>query len=101
MVGVLDDLGLKQAKNEDYIASISLVPKVVIKDELSAMEWIYKNLPEQQEQYIGIKRTEFGLMAKVMLKDIGELIPGTDVETTESLIIKANYKKGGQLNVAN
>jgi|FreactcultureFD7_1027221.scaffolds.fasta_scaffold00292_12 chromosome segregation ATPase len=101
LVGVLDDLGLKQAKNEDYIASISLVPKVVIKDELSAMEWIYKNLPEQQEQYIGIKRTEFGLMAKVMLKDIGELIPGTDVETTESLIIKANYKKGGQLNVAN
>jgi hypothetical protein len=94
LVGVLSDLGLKQAKNDDYIASISLVPKVVIKDELSVMEWIYKNLPDQQEQYIGVKRTEFGLMAKAMLKDIGELVPGTDVESTESLIVKANYKQG-------
>ena len=94
LVGVLSDLGLKQAKNDDYIASISLVPKVVIRDELSVMEWIYKNLPDQQEQYIGVKRTEFGLMAKAMLKDIGELVPGTDVESTESLIVKANYKQG-------
>jgi hypothetical protein len=88
----LKEVGLKSAKGEEYTASLSEKPRVVIKDESAVIEWL-KNAPNVEEDfYIGVKRTEFQSLATSLLKETGELIDGTDVQVTESLSVRANTR---------
>lgn len=91
---LLKDSGLKSAKGEAFTASITETPTVVIRDEPALMEWL-KNTPDvESDFYIGVKKVEFGTLAKQMLKQTGELADGTEVEVRESLAIRANRKVG-------
>ena len=88
----LKDTGLKSAKGDNYTASITETPTVVITHESEVMEWL-RNTPDVEEDfYIGIKKPEFNTLAKQMLKETGELANGTELEVRESLAVRANKK---------
>lgn len=90
LMAALKEVGLKSAKNDKFIVSISKTPRVVITNEQAAMDWL-KNTPDvESDFYIGIKKTEFSTLAKAMLKDTGELADGTEVQITETLSIRSN-----------
>lgn len=88
----LKEAGLKSAKGEDFTASITETPTVVIKDEPAVLEWLQNTPNVESDFYIGVKKPEFNTLAKQMLKDTGELANGTEVEVRESLAIRSNKK---------
>lgn len=88
----LHTLGLKSAKGEDFTASITEKPRIVIKNETAVMEWL-KNTPDvEADFYIGVKGREFQALATQMLKESGELADGTELQMTESLAVRQNSK---------
>ena len=90
----LNASGLRSVKGSTYTASIAQKPTIVIQQEQLIIEWL-KGAPNiEYDHYIGLKATEFKKLAEVLLKDTGEVIPGTDVEIRESLSIRSNVKKG-------
>lgn len=92
LLAQLKDSGLKSAKGNDFTASISETPTVVIKHEPSVLEWL-RNAPDvEADVYIGVKGREFGTLTKQMLKETGEIPDGTEVEIRESLSIRSNTK---------
>lgn len=94
LLSKLKDSGFKSIKGEAYLASISETPTVVIRDETKVMEWLKTTQGKEADFYIGVKKLEFSALAKSMLKETGELADGTEVETRESLSIRANKAKG-------
>lgn len=88
----LSETGLKSAKGELYAVSIASKPTVVIQHEQSVIEWLQETPDVETDQYIGLKKREFESLAKAMLKNTGEMIPGTAIEVRESLSVKANKK---------
>lgn len=91
MIQLKED-GLKSVKGEEYTASISETPTVVITHEPSVMEWLRNNPEVEEDFYIGVKGREFGTLTKQLLKDTGEIPNGTEVEVRESLQIRSNKK---------
>lgn len=89
----LKETGLKSAKGEDFSASISETPRVVVVNEQSVIDWLQNTPDVEGDRYVGLKTTEFSTFAKARLKGTGEVIPGTEVRVAESLSIKANPKK--------
>lgn len=88
--------GLKSVKGADFQAVITETPRVVIKHEQSVIDWL-RNTPDvETDRYVGVKASEFQSLAKAMLKDTGEMIPGTEVEVRETLAIRANKQKGSK-----
>lgn len=86
----LRDAGLKTAKGQDFTASIAEKPTIIVKHEQSVLEWL-KNTPDiESDLYIGVKAQAFNTLATAMLKNTGELIDGTELETRESLSIRRN-----------
>lgn len=88
----LKETGLKSVKGATYNAVITETPKIVIRHEQSVIDWLQNTPDIETDQYIGLKATEFQALAKSMLKDTGELVPGTEVEMRESLAIRSNKK---------
>jgi len=88
----LKETGLKSVKGATYNAVITETPRIVIRHEQSVIDWLQNTPNIETDQYIGLKTTEFQSLAKSMLKDTGELVPGTDVEMKESLAIRSNKK---------
>lgn len=89
----LKETGLKSVKGANYNAVIMETPRIVIKHEQSVMDWLKESPDIESDRYIGIKSLEFQGLAKAMLKDNGEVIPGTEVEMRQSLAIRSNTKK--------
>lgn len=92
---MLHEQGLKSAKGQDFTASLVETPRIVIKHEQSVIDWLREAPNIETDQYLGIKSAEFQSLAKSLLKNTGEVIPGTEVEVKESLAIKSNPKKKG------
>jgi hypothetical protein len=88
----LKGTGLLTAKTPEYTASIAVKQQVAVTNEREAIDWL-KNSGLETDQYIGLKTTNFKTMATSMLKDTGEVIPGTQLVESESLSIRANKKK--------
>lgn len=90
LMASLKATGLKSAKGEDYTASISEKPNIVITSERDVMDWLENTPNVEADFYIGVKKPEFKTLALQVLKDSGEIINGTDLQTTESLAIRRN-----------
>lgn len=96
---MLKATGLKSAKGQDYTASISETPRIVVKHEQSVIDWLREAPDIEADRYIGLKSTDFQTFAKTYFKGTGEIIPGTEVNMAESLAIKTNKPKKGQSHV--
>lgn len=90
LTAMLNEAGLKSAKGKKFTASMRLHTDVVINHEQSVIEWLKTTPDVEADAYIGLKVTPFKSFAKLVLKETGEVIPGTDLSITESLAIKAN-----------
>lgn len=88
----LHESGLKSAKGKSYSAIFTDRPTIIIAHEQSVKDWINNTPDVEADQYIGIIPTQFQTLAKTMLKETGEMIPGTELQIKESLSIKANKK---------
>ena len=86
----LQEVGLKSAKGEKYSASISSRTDIVVTHEQSVLDWIKETPNIEADAYIGLKKTEFKTLAKTLLKDTGEVVPGTELTTIESITVKEN-----------
>lgn len=86
------ETGLKSAKGDKYTASITEKPSIVINHEQSILDWLKESPDVEVDAYIGLKATPFKSLAMQVLKETGEVIPGTELQTTESLSIRANKK---------
>lgn len=80
--------GLRSAKNDDYIASITSKPLVKITDERAAINWLERQPDIETDLYIGLKKAAFDGLVKAALKTDGEVVPGTELENNEYLTIK-------------
>lgn len=86
----LQSSGLKSAKTNAYNAVISVKTDVLVQHEQSILNWL-KTAPDvEADAYIGLKKTEFKTLAKQVLKETGEVIPGTELSTSEVLTIREN-----------
>lgn len=82
--------GLMSAKTGQFTASISQRKNIVVQHEQSVLDWLQNTPDVETDQYIGLKKAEFKTLAMAMLKNTGEIIPGTDLETNESITIRSN-----------
>lgn len=89
---MLDMMGLKSAKGEHYTASISDKPDIQITHEQSVINWLNETPNVEADAYIGLKKTEFKGLALQILKETGEIVPGTELLTKEVLSIRSNKK---------
>jgi hypothetical protein len=88
----LQTAGLRSAKTSNYTASVSVRPSVQVVHEQSVIDWLKDTPDVETDQYIGLKKTEFKTLAMAVLKNTGEVIPGTEVVQTETLSVKGNKK---------
>lgn len=88
----LHAVGLDSAKGSDFTASIRKEPTFVIKHEPSVIQWLRDTPGIEEDVYIGIKSPEFKTLAKTILTQTGEIIPGSEYLISESLAIRANKK---------
>lgn len=88
----LHGIGLRSAKGENFTASIVEKPTIVVKSEVTVIEWLKESPEIESDRYIGIKAAEFKSLAESLLKGTGEVVPGCEVEVRESLAIRANKK---------
>ena len=90
LVAELEKIGLKSAKGDKFQASITDKPDIVVTHEPSVLEWL-KNEPNVEEDaYIGLKTTNFKTLARQILKETGEVVPGTDLTSTQIVTIRSN-----------
>lgn len=93
LIEEFQSIGLRSAKTNDFTASMVSKPGISIQHEQSVIDWL-KNAPNiETDQYIGLKKTEFKSLAMSLLKDTGEVVPGTELVNTEYLSIKAVKEK--------
>lgn len=88
----LELVGLRSAKSAKYGASISQRTNVVVTSEVAVKEWLLNEPNIEHDFYIGLKLTPFKQLANQVLKETGEVIPGTEREIKETITIKANKK---------
>ncbi len=88
LIQKLNEAGFKSAKTDNFIASITKKPGIQVLHEQSVLEWLKEAPNIETDQYIGLKKTEFKSLALTMLKDTGEIIPGTELIETESIGIR-------------
>lgn len=90
LIEQLQVVGLKSAKGDKYSVSISSRSDVVVTHEQSVIEWLKTSPDVETDAYIGLKMTPFKVLAKQVLKDTGEIVPGTNLKTIESISVKEN-----------
>jgi hypothetical protein len=85
-------IGLDSAKGSDFTASIRKEPTFIIQHEPSVIQWLRETPDVEEDAYIGLDKTKFKTLAKTILKQTGEIIPGSEYLISESLAIRANKK---------
>lgn len=86
----LDKSGLKSVKGKHYLAAKTSRTDIVVDHEPSVIEWL-ENTPDiEADAYIGLKLANFKQLATKVLKDTGEVIPGTETLTKDSITIRRN-----------
>lgn len=91
----LIEIGLKTAKTQDgrFTASLSQRTNLKVVDEAKAIDWLKQNKLDI-DFYTGLKTAEFKSLADARLKETGEIPPGTEQVTSESLSFRENKPKG-------
>jgi hypothetical protein len=89
----LNEIGLKSAKSQNFGVSIATKPNITIQHEQSVLEWLKTTPNIETDVYIGLKTTAFKGLALQVLKETGEIIPGTELNQVESLTIRNNKKR--------
>lgn len=79
---------LKQIKTDNTTISLTERPSLQIMNEAMVIEWLNSEPNVEAGAYIGVKRANLETLAKQMLKETGEIIPGTDTQITETLSIR-------------
>lgn len=86
----LESLGLRSAKSKQYGVSIAQRTNVSVISETAVKEWLQNTPNIESDFYIGLKLTPFKTLANQVLKETGEIIPGTELEYKESITVKRN-----------
>lgn len=86
----LSESGLKSAKTDRFIASTSTRHDFLVENEHTVREWLTEQPDVEEDFYIGLKLTPFKTLAKEVLKKSGEIIPGTELTSKETITIKGN-----------
>lgn len=86
----LEKLGAKSFKGKKYSAITTSRSDTIVTNEQSVIDWINNEPNIETDQYIGLKLANFKPLANQVLKETGEIIPGTDRVIKESLSIKEN-----------
>lgn len=81
---------LRSAKGKDFTVSIASRKRIIVKNEFEVIDWLKSQPDLEYDQYIGLKSRPFDVFATSLLKGKGELVPGTDTVSEESLVIKKN-----------
>lgn len=92
LMAKLDQAGLKSAKGDKYSVSKTLKHDFVLQNEHHVMEWLVSEPDVESDFYIGLKLTPLKTLARQMLKDTGEVIPGLETTTNEVLTVKENKR---------
>lgn len=79
---------LKQIKTDDTTISLSERSSLQIMNESMVIDWLRNEPNVEVDAYIGVKRANLETLAKQMLKETGEIIPGTDTQYNEVLSIR-------------
>ena len=84
----LEKIGLRSAKSANFGVSTVTKKNIAVTNEHLVMEWL-KDTPDiEGDLYIGVKLTPFKQLADQVLKQTGEIIPGTELNTKETISIK-------------
>ena len=92
----LSEAGLKSAKGDKFQATITSRPIIEITHEQSVLNWLNETPDIESDAYIGLKKIEFKSLALQILKDTGEIVPGTELSNQEILTIRSNKKSNGR-----
>lgn len=79
---------LQQIKTDNTTISLTERSSLQIMNEAMVIEWLNSEPNVEADAYIGVKRANLETLAKQMLKETGEIIPGTDTQVTETLSIR-------------
>lgn len=85
--------GLKTARTEKFVSVINQRPHIEITHEPSVIQWLQEEPNVEADVYIGLKKKAFDTLAKTVMKKTGEVIPGTNYETRESVSVKLAKKE--------
>jgi len=84
----LETVGLKSAKSANFGVSTVSKKNIAVTNEHLVMDWL-KDTPDiEGDLYIGVKLTAFKQLADQVLKQTGEIIPGTELSYKETISIK-------------
>jgi hypothetical protein len=90
LMDTLQAAGLRSAKTDTFTASMSARPSIQVSHEQSVLEWLREAPDIEADAYIGLKKAEFKSLAMTLLKQTGEVIPGTELITNESISVRKN-----------
>lgn len=88
----LKEMGLKTAKGDKYQVSLSEKHDIKVTSESNVLFWLKESPDVEADAYIGLKTTAFKNLANQMLKDTGEMVPGTELTMNEIVSVRANRK---------
>lgn len=88
----LHAIGLTSAKTKDFTATLAQRVNIEVMHEPSVIDWIKHQPNLEADLYIGLKKSAFDPIAKVLLKNTGELIPGTATIIKEYVSLRDNRK---------
>lgn len=86
----LAEAGLRSTKTKNFNASLTQKPDIQVTHEQSVMDWLKQSPNVEEDAYIGLKLTPFKGLALHILKETGEIVPGTETLTKESISIREN-----------
>lgn len=84
---------LKQVKTDSATISLNQKQTFYITNEVAVRDWLENTPDVEADAYIGVKKPALESLAKVMLKQTGEIIPGTDMQVSEILSIRTAKKE--------
>lgn len=79
---------IESVKSGDVRATLALRTGIEIVHEPSVIEWLQNEPNIESDVYIGVKKSAFEPLAKVVMQKTGEVIPGTQTKFTEYLSIR-------------
>lgn len=86
----LNEMGLKSAKTDAGSVAIVTKPKIVITNEAKVIAWLNETPNIESDLYMSLNKRTFEPLYKQWFKDTGEIIDGTDTDTSSYLSFKAS-----------
>ena len=83
---------LKTVKNDYATVMVKPTASVVISDQHKVMDWLKENPDYDLETYLRLDKKMVDPIIKHVLTEDGEVVPGTEIVTAETISISRNKK---------